>query len=655
MKYQVDNTVIDTTLFRISRDGVDLSAEPRVFDLLVYLMGNRDRVVSRDELFTEVWAGRNVTDATLSNHIKLVRKIFGDDGERQRVIQTVRGRGYQFVADVEERPSGAAAKSPAGADLRESAEEKASTGEGEAESGGILIGSAAPQRHPDVPKRPAWLRPSLAAGLLLAVVIAASFWGRRPDSGPADDESPYILVVPFDVSAVTSDAWKPFADQMVWEVIRNLRKISGLRVVPPPSSFTFEGNKARDHIRDQLPGVRYVLDGMISVGSTDTVRIAVELEDLRDDQLIWDDDYQTRIDDTNFFAVQSEIAESVSDSLQVVVLEDEQRALAELPTRNLEAYEAYVAGQQQTDLLTRESLRRAVIWFDEAIVLDPGFTAAYIAQANANRMLMTYFEPPINMLPEVVDSISTALTLDPDSAEARSSLGLAYIHAWRWEDAWLMLNEAKSRDPSLALTELGFALYYSGLGDVEGVRRSLAEANRLDPLNIELADWGQWALSMVGEISAAESWAAEKVRQHPGLGVVYTGNAVAASLAGDHERAIRLATTGAQLDGESPISLIMLARVLGAAGRTAEVMPLLDRAGSDGEYVCPYESAVALLPLGDIDRVFNLLNDAVDFRSNCLIFLRNDPRLEPIRTDPRFATLLTRVGLDDTALAGYPR
>lgn len=626
MKYRVENRIIDTALFRISRDGQDVPAEPKVFDLLVYLLRHRDRVISRDELFREVWGGRNVTDATLSNHVKIARKILGDDGEQQRVILTVRGRGYQFIAPVEEI-------------TQERDDESPPVGRPQGDSA----------------SRPAHRRyAALAAAALVLLVAAAVTWtSQRNGTEIVAREPPYILVVPFDVSGPAPEAWKPFADQVAWEVIRNLRKISGLRVVPPASAFTFEGNKTREHIRSQLPEVRYVLDGIVGVGAGDSVRITAELEDLGNGELLWDDDYQTRVDNTNFFAVQSEIAASVSDSLQVVVLEDEQRALAELPTKNLKAYEAYVAGLQQTDLLTRDSLQRAVGWFDEAVALDSQFVGAYIARANANRLLMTYFEPPIDMLPKVVDSISAALRLDPDSAEARSSLGLAYVHAWRWEDAWLMLNEAKKRDPNIALTEIGFAIYYSGLGDADGVKRALAAANRLDPLNIEIADWGQWALAMVGEADAAMSWAQEKMRQHPEVGVVYTGGAVAASLAGDHERAIELATRGARLDDNSPISLITLAQVYGAAGQTNKVLPLLEEAGRSGEYMCPYESAVAWLPLGEKDRVFDLLEDAIDYRSNCLIFLRSDPRMEPIRDDPRYETLLTRVGLDDTALSRY--
>jgi tetratricopeptide (TPR) repeat protein len=307
------------------------------------------------------------------------------------------------------------------------------------------------------------------------------------------------------------------------------------------------------------------------------------------------------------------------------------------------------------DLVSRDSLARAISLYDEAIDLDPEFTAAYIARANANRLLLTYYEPPADMLQKVTESIGEALRLDPDSAEARSSLGLAYVHAWRWDDTWLFLNEARKRDSNLALTELGFALYYSSLGDAEGVKRSLARANRLDPLNIELADWGQWALSMIGEVDAAMAWADEKMRQHPDVGAVYSGAAVAASLAGDHLRAIDLATKGARLDQNAPLALITLATIYGSAGQTEKVLPLLEQADRSGEYVCPYESAAAYLTLGDTEKVFELLDDAIEYRSNCLIFLRNDPRLAPIRDDPRYETLLVRVGLDDTALAGYER
>ena len=615
MKYQIAEYTIDTARYRITSGDAVIPAEPKVFDLLIYLIRHRDRVLSREELFREVWDGREVSDATLSNHVKSARKILGDSGELQQTILTIRGRGYQFVAPV------------------------------------TLIPEAA---DPAVkPAAPAWRWPAAIAGVLLLVALIGWRTFESMQARPASDV-PYLVVVPFDVSGDAPEAWRPFADQMTREVIRNLRKISGLRVVPAVSAFTFKGDKTRDHIRRQLPDVRYVLDGVVSISADKTLRITSELEDLTKGLVVWDKDYAGRTDDTNIFAMQSGIAAAVSDSLKVAILAEERRALDEFPTTNLKAYEAYVAGRYQLDLLSHESLPRAIELFDKAIALDPKFFDAYIARSDAYRQLFGYFEPPINMLQKVVDSLSEAQALRPDSAEAWSSLGLTYVMAWRWKDAWIALNKAKQRDPTLAQTELGFALYYSGLGEAEKVKRALALADRLDPLNVENADWGDWALFMVGESQAAREWVDRKMQQHPDIGPVFSGAGVGSYIAGDTARAVRLAERGAQLDG-SAVALIMLAQAYGYAGQKEKVLPLLEKAASVGTYVCPYESAAAYLSIGDTQRALTLLDDAVVKRSNCLMFLRNDPRLEPIRQDPHYQVLLNRVGLDDVAVASYKK
>ena len=106
MKYQLAEYIVDTDRYRISSGDAAIPAEPKVFDLLVYLIRHRDRVLSREELFREVWDGREVSDATLSNHVKIARKILGDSGELQKTILTIRGRGYQFIAPVTVIPDG---------------------------------------------------------------------------------------------------------------------------------------------------------------------------------------------------------------------------------------------------------------------------------------------------------------------------------------------------------------------------------------------------------------------------------------------------------------------------------------------------------------------------------------------------------------------
>ena len=630
MKYRVAEFTIDTACFRVSTGDAPVPVERKVFDLLVYLIQHRDRVLSRDELFREVWDGRDVSDATLSNHVKSARRILGDNGDLQQTILTVRGRGYQFVAPVEELPEAFAGVGPA-----------------------IAPAVAEPQAVRARERRP-WRLPWLALGALLLAGAAVLGWRVLTPPSVAGADPPHVLVVPFDVSGDAPPSLGSYADQVTREVIRNLRKISGLRVVPVPSAFTFKGRKTRDHIRAQLPEVRYVLDGSVSTTGQHQLHIAVELEDLGTGRVVWEHDYTGRTDDTDLFAMQSAIAAAVSDTLKVAIRADERRALGELPTTNLKAYERYVAGRHELDMVSHESLPRAIALFNETIALDPKFFDAYIGRSDAYRQLFAYFEPPVSMLQSVVNSLSEAQALRPESAEVWSSLGLTYVMAWRWNDAWLALNAARRRDPTLAQTELGFALYYAGLGEAEKVKRALATANRLDPLNAEMADWGTWALSMVGEHDAAREWADQKMRQHPDIGPVFSGAGVAAYVAGHHERAVKLAEHGAKLD-RSPVALIMLAQAYGHAGQKHKVLPLLEEAARAGTYTCPYESAAAWLGLGDTDRAIALLEEAVAKRSNCLMFLRNDPRMQVLRHDARFAVLLTRVGLDDTALASYKR
>ena len=638
MNYQVGQFTIEPARYRIRADDSTLAVEPKVFDLLVHLIRHRDRVLTRDELFQAVWDGREVSDATLSNHIASARKLLGDNGDLQQAILTVRGRGYQFVAPVREIAEGVSRAEPATTPTPSAPVTSA------AESTAVARSSTHAR----------WHLPWLALLLLLLGGATWAWYLQARPSRPVGAELPYVVVVPFDVSGDAPETWQPFADQATREVIRNLRKISGLRVVPVSSAFTFKGKKTREHIRTQLPEVRYVLDAVVTIAVDNTLRISAELEDLHKGGVVWEHDYSGRTDDTNLFAMQASIAAAVSQSLKVVMLDDERRALGELPTANLKAYELYVAGRYQLDLVSHESLPKAVALFNQAIALDSTFFDAYIARSDAYRQLFAYFEPPVNMLQAVVDSLAEARALRPDSAEAWSSLGLTYVMAWRWKDAWTALNAAKRRDPTLAQTELGFALYYSGLGEVDKVKQALEAANRLDPLNAEMADWGNWALFTVGESGAARRWVEQKMRQHPDIGLVFSGAGVGASIAGDHERAVKLAERGAELDG-SAVAMIMLAHAYGHAGYKDRVLPLLEKAQRTPGFTCPYESAAAHLSIGDKERALALLGEAVEKRSNCLIFLRNDPRWAPIRTDPRFAVLLRRVGLDDTSLASYKR
>ncbi|MGE0582062.1 MAG: winged helix-turn-helix domain-containing protein [Steroidobacteraceae bacterium] len=622
-KYRVGPFVIDTARYRISSGDTAVPVEPKVFDLLVHLVRHRDRVLTREELFEAVWDGREVSDATLSNHVKNARKALGDSGELQQTIQTIRGRGYQFIAPVTE---------------------------------------VADAGDPEKPPRHPWRLRALwaALALLVPVVYLGSRFLPAPSAQPERDR-PYILVVPFGVSDNATAYHRTFADQLTREVIDNLRKISGLRTVPQASSFQFRSDKTPGHILERLPDAQFLLDGQVSVAPDGTLRVTPRLADLRQDLDVWGSPFTVRVDDRNFFETPAEIARAVAAALKVTIVKDEQRALAVLPGIP-EAYEPYAAGWREMELFTHQSMQRAIGYFDRAIALDPDFLAAYQAKSDALRSIFAYFESPQELLPRVEASLQAVLARDPDSAEALSSLGLTQVMAWQWKPAWENLNRAKALDRSLAQTELGFALYYSALGEKKKVRESLARASELDPLNTELADWGNWALFMVGERQASRDWAERQMRQHPDNGFVFCGAGIAAYLRGDEAEGVALLEKGVELTDRAPVALIMLAQAYGYAGQHDKVLPLLAEAERANIYMCPYETAVAYLSLGDEAgkaKAIGLLHEAVGKRSNCLIFLRTDPRMKVLREDPRYAghfgELLALVGLDDATVRSYKR
>jgi DNA-binding winged helix-turn-helix (wHTH) protein/tetratricopeptide (TPR) repeat protein/TolB-like protein len=637
-KYQVAGYIVDTVLYRVSSGSAPIPVEPKVFDLLVYLIRHRDRVLSREELFKEVWDGREVSDATLSNHIKSVRKILGDNGEQQQTILTVRGRGYQFIAPVAEVP-------------------------------GNLPGAGAnpaptPVTEPDSGSRPNRLVP-LVTAILLLVGIALLFALRHPGTSDASARSgpPHILVVPMEVSGAELATWQPWADELTRRVISSLRQISGLAVKDRFTTFMFQQDRTHAYIRQQLPDVRYVLSSVLSFSAGNAPRVTMYLDDLQTGAQVFTRSYAypRSDDDASLAEMQSKITAAISDSLQVTILAAEKVALrrsGEPSTKNRQALELYVQGWQHMLLLDHASLKKAIGLFEQAIELDKGFFDAYMALGKAHRWVYGYYETPRDVLPLVEAAFEKARDLRPDSAEPWSELGLTYAMAWEWTRAWESLTRAQKMDPNLATTDFGFAVYYSGLGPVTRMKESLYRAQVNDPLNLELADWGNWFLFLNGETDASRAWANDMMSKHPSVGFITTDAAIGAYMVGDHPRAIKLAEDGRSLD-DSPLAKIVAAQAYGFAGQRARVRPLLEAAASSGLYSCPYESAVGYLSIGDQDTAMQLLEQAYDKRSNCLVFLRVDPRLQPVREDPRYREryldLLTRVGLDEGKWESYPR
>lgn len=632
-QYLVGDFLIDTARYRVSSAGTAVPLEPKVFDLLVYLIRNRDRVVTREELFETVWEGRPVSDATLSNHVKSARKALGDSGELQQTIQTIRGRGYQFIAPV---------------------------GEASADAVPALASAPAPARRTG---RPAWLLPLVTALLLVAATL---FWWPTSNNAEValDTGRTSLLVVPLDVYDPQSEGAQLWANQLTRELIDNLKEISGLQTKERATSFNFEDPKERAHnnIKKKLADVRYVLGGRMESQAGNNPFVIMELDDLVTGKRIWKQRYTVPrySEDQGYELLRSIITKAVTASLEVTILEDEQRALDRLgglPTKNKEAMELYVQGWKYLLLPQYESLKKAVTLFDNATRLDPDFYDAHLAKGKALRWIYVYYETPNVVFPGVVEAFEAAQRLRKDAAEPLAELGLTYAMAWKWTTAWKYLDAAKQKNGNLATTELGMAIYYSGLNQVDLMKQALKRAEQIDPFNAEIADWGNWLLFMIGEPATSREWGITMMERHPTVSFLFTDAAIGAYMGKEYLRAIELARRGLALDDASPMGRIVAAQAYGYAGQTDKVIPLLEEAARSEYYACPYETAVGYLTIGETDKAMQLLEVAYDKMSNCLVFLRVDPRIDRLRKEPyrkAYEDLLARVGLDDEKFFSYP-
>jgi TolB-like protein len=232
--YRFENHVIDTDRRELRRGEELLAVEPQVFDLLVFLVRNRDRIVTKDKLIASVWNGRIVSDSTLASRINAVRRTIGDNGREQRLIRTAARRGFRFVGGAEETQTSAEGGTP---------------------------------------------------GLQNA--------GERSGSAPQD--KPSIAVLPFSNLSGDPDQ-EYFVDGVVEEIITSISRVNWLFVIARNSSFTYKG-KAVDvkQVAHEL-GVRYVLEGSMRKAG-DRVRITGQLIDTSTGAHIWADHFDGALDD----------------------------------------------------------------------------------------------------------------------------------------------------------------------------------------------------------------------------------------------------------------------------------------------------------------------------------------------------------------------
>jgi TolB-like protein len=380
MRFVFGDCELEPEARTLQQRGERIPVEPKVFDLLVYLIERRERVVSSNELLDALWPGVSVTPAALTRTVQKARQAVGDDGERQAVLRTEHGHGFRFVAEVTDVATPAAAAP-------------------------VPVTSRA--------------RIAALAGLVALLVAVAIVWLQsRPVVKPAPGRS--VAVLPF-ANLSQDAAAEPFTNGIYDDILTRISKIHGLKVIARTSMERLDPALSIREIGTKL-GVAAVLEGGVQrVG--DRIRINVQLNDCETEAHLWAETYDRELTAVNIFAIQSEIATSVADALKATLSPEEQDRFATAPTQNLVAYQAYLLGRQHLLGEMAAEMAAAGDYFQQAIDLDPAFALAYVGLADSYT-LQTYLGglPPDEGLVKAQAAVDKALELNDRLGEAHNSL-----------------------------------------------------------------------------------------------------------------------------------------------------------------------------------------------------------------------------------------
>ena len=434
-----------------------------------------------------------------------------------------------------------------------------------------------------------------------------------------------------------------FSDGMSEEIINALTQLKGLRVAARTSSFSFKGKSVDIADVGARLKVETVLEGSVRKAGN-KLRITAQLISVADGYHIWSERYDREMDDV--FAIQDEIATAIAERLKVALVGETDRPLVKPPTENLEAYQLYLEGRF---LWNRRELRRALECFERTVALDPDYALAHAGVADAYGLLgFSSIIHPVEAAPKARQAAERALQLDDTLAEAHWAFAyVSFIYDRDWPTAAREFERAIELNPSYVPARYMYAFY---LWLVEGrVDEAIAEARlavKIDPLASHAIGMLCLILWGAGRSSEAIPLLERAIEHDPTYFFLYRCLGTACQAESMHPEAIAALEQAANLSGRDFVALTDLATTHALSGEPQKAQKILDElfGRSRQEYVSPCCLAMIQLALGRKDGALASLERAYQERDPILVLVKRWPYCQPLHGEPRFESLLRRIG-----------
>lgn len=457
-----------------------------------------------------------------------------------------------------------------------------------------------------------------------------------------------LAVLPFEnLSGQKSQEY--FSDGLTEEMITQLGRASPGRfgVIARTSAMQYKNTRKTTLQIGRELQVSHVVEGSVR-RARGRVRITAQLIQVSDQTHLWADSYER--DTHDILALQNEVAQAIARQIQIKLIPQQTERLSASGSISSEAYEAYLKGRYLWNQRTLEALQKSFKQFEKAIEIDPAYAPSYAGMADSYLTLQDDGHlPTLEATAQAKRAASEAVRRDEQLAEPHISLAHAYFHEFNWPAAEREFKRGLELNPNYAIGHFYFANYLLARGRLQDALAEARHAQALDPVSLPVRSNTAMALFYSGQYDQAIEQCLRVLEIHPDCPRIYEDLGRVYWEKGMQNEAIRAFKKAVSYSSrDSSLYMAELAFAYAAIGRRGDALQLLKELTKRARqhYVSSYAFALMYTGFGNKDQAFAWLDRAYEERASALPFVKTNPTLARLRSDPRFHALLRRMSLE---------